>query len=646
MAIAVLVLLTYDLILAKYAFPLTEGWWEIFARETGSKELYKEIYIGLPPLYINFIAILQKITSNFYDLRVIFIAFHAVEFLLLIYFIRKFFSIRVATFSALISELLIISYNSAYLPKDYHLFLSVFVILTLIFLAQYQDGVNKYKNIFFAGISTGVILLTKQNIGALFILSTIFFIAINIKNVTYFLKHSIVYILSICSILFLYTQLNGVDWIYVYIGNDSKGSLVKVLTRFYFEDITRLTGIQLLIAFCFYELVAKSKSSIIFKNHIFIEKIPTSFLLIVKKYWIYVIYAYLLYLGVRVSQNKDFSAAGSLIFTLLIINLFILIRVDRDKFFLIKIGAIGVVLLLLCFGNSMTAGYNFVGLQIGVAILFAVILQIAEKINARIFLFYILFCILIITSNFIKTRINADGHAYSWWGYGIDGVSKNSHQYKNSYLDGINLSLETKEIFDKVHEIIALTNNSKKYYFYPDIPIFYYIFDLPVHTRYPVLWFDVVPSGKKHDVLRDFNEILPDYVFWLKPPSQVYSGHYDLKGSSSVMSDLDNEIEKMINEGKYRQIYSRPMGLLVAESKSKLNPIAVKLICNECEPVALKEWFTRGDIIDIENFYGNNDSDYLSLKFKNTKAYIDFCKKFNPIILSRDNFIFTVLKKT
>lgn len=645
MAIAVLVLLTYDLILAKYAFPLTEGWWELFARETGSKTLYKEIFIGLPPLYINFIAILQKITSNFYDLRVIFIAFHAVEFLLLIFFIRKFFSIRVATYSALISELLIISYNSAYLPKDYHLFLSVFVILTLIFLAQYQDGVSKYKNIFFAGISTGVILLTKQNIGALFILSTFLFIAINIKNVIYFLKHSIVYILSICSILFLYTQLNGVDWIDVYIGNDSKGSIVKVLTRFFSEDITRLTGIQLLIALCFYELV-KSKSSITCKYQIFIEKLPTSFLLSVKNYWIYVIYAYLLYLGLRVSQNKDFSAAGSLIFTLFIINLFSLISADRSKFFLVKIGAIGLVLLLLCYGNSMTAGYNFVGLQIGVAILFAVILQIAEKINAKIFLFYSLLCVSIITNNFIKTKVKSDGNAYSWWGYSIDGVSKNSHQYKNSHLDGINLSIETKEIFEEVREIISLTNNSKKYYFYPDIPIFYYIFDLPVDTRYPVLWFDVVPSGKKLDVLRDFNEVLPDYVFWLRPPAQVYSGHYDLKGSSSVISDLDDEIEKKISEGKYRQIYVRPMGLLASDSKSTLDPTAVKLICTKCDPDTLKEWFTRGDIIDIENFYGSQSSDYWSLKFKNPKAYIDFCKKFNPIILSRDKFIFTILKKS
>ncbi len=645
LAISVLVLLTYDLILAKYAFPLTEGWWELFARESGGKALYKEIFIGLPPLYIGFIEILQKITSNFYDLRILFIVLHLAEFLLLVFFIKKFFSIKVAINSALISELLIISYNSAYLPKDYHLFLSVFVILTLIFLVQYQHGENKYKNIFFAGIATGLILLTKQNIGALLVISTLIIILFNIKNIIYFVKYLIIYMLAISSILFIYTYINGVNWIDVYLGNDSKGSILKVLTRFISEDITRLTGIQLFILLFFYKIL-KSKNLIYDKYNFLIEKIPSNFLFYIKKYWIYGIYIYFLYLGLRVSQNKDFSIAGSLIFTIIIVNLFILINIDKGKCFLVKIGAIGMVILLLCYGNSMTAGYNYVGLQIGVAMLFAIILQFAEKINIKFFFIYSLLCVTIITNNFIKTRIKGDGNAYSWWGYSIDGASKNDHQFENSYLDGIKLSLETKEIFERVDQIISSTNNSNRFYFYPNIPIFYYIFDLPVHTRYPILWFDVIPSSKKLDVLRDFNEILPDYVFWLKPSAQVYSGHFDLKDSSSVISELDNEIEEMLSIGKYKQIYVRPMGFSARNSGSALRPTSVSLICNSCDVDSLNKWLTRGDIINIEYLNNNNKDYYLNIKFKNGRSYIDFSEKFNPIILSRDRFIFTILKKS
>ena len=645
LAVSIAFLVLFDFTLAKYAFPLTEGWWELLARESGSKVLYKDIFIGLPPLYINFIASLQTITQNFYDLRIIFIVIHIAEYLLFVIFISKFFSGNVAIFSALISELLIISYNSAYLPKDYHLFLSVFVILTLIFLVQYQEKSSEFKNILFAGISTGIILLTKQNIGVLLVFSSLIMIASNSKNLIYFLKYSSVYILFAISVLISYTQFNGLGWIEAYIGNDSKGSVFKVITRFLFEDITRLSILELIAAYLIY-LAWKSKDLILSKFNNDFKKISPTFLLSVEKYFIYLPYGYLLYLGIRISQNKDFSTAGSLIFTILIINLYLTIF-HKNKFFLVKIGYFGIVILLLSYGNSMTAGYNFVGLQIGVAILFAIILQVVEKINIKLFFIYCALCVFIITNSFIKTRVINGGNAYSWWGYKIDEVSKNRYQYRNSYLDGISLSLETKQILEEVGEIITTTNNSKKYYFYPDIPIFYQIFNLPVQTRYPILWFDVIPSEKKLDVLREFNEISPDYIFWLKPFSQVYLGHYQLKGSTSVISYLDADIADKIANGEYKQIYVRPVGLINSDLEVALKEIDVKMICPNCNAEKLKSSLINSDIVVIENYDSKGLSrEYWRVKFKNSKAYIDFCKQFNPTILNQDSFLFIVLKKS
>lgn len=646
LGVSIAVLALYDFILAKYAFPLTEGWWELLARESGSKILYKDVFIGLPPLYINFIATLQVITKNFYDLRVIFIFIHIAEYLLLVFFIKKFFSGKVAIFSALISELLIISYNSAYLPKDYHLFLSFFVILTLIFLIQYQEKASKYKNILFAGISTGIILLTKQNIGALLVFSSLILIASNSKNIIYFLKYLLIYIAFVAGILILYTQFNGAGWINAYVGNDSKGSIFKVVTRFLSEDITKLTIVELISAYCIY-YSWKSKGLIERNFSNFSTIISHTFTLNVKKYWIYPVYAYLLYLGIRISQNKDFSIAASLIFTILIINLFILVSSNKSKFFLIKIGPFGIVIALLCYGNSMTAGYNFVGFQIGIALLFAIILQVAEKINLRILFIYSVLCVLIITNNFVKFRVLNGGNAYSWWGYSIDQVSKNNYQFTNSYLDGMGLSHETKEILEQVGGIISTTNESKKYYFYPDIPIFYQIFNLPVQTKYPILWFDVIPSEKRLDVLREFNEISPDYIFWLKPPRQVYSGHYQLKGSTSVISDLDLQIMEKIEKGEYKQIYTRPVGLIDNDLEDVLREIDVKMYCMKCNSNEFRKWLKQGDIIDIENYDGKGlTGGYWKVKFKNSKAYIDFCKTFNPTILNQDSFLFIVLKKS
>lgn len=644
--VSITILALYDFILAKYAFPLTEGWWELLARESASKILYKDIFIGLPPLYINFIASLQKITQNFYDLRIIFIFIHLAEYLLLVYFIKKFFSGKVAIFSALISELLIISYNSAYLPKDYHLFLSIFVILTLIFLVQYQENQSKYKNILFAGIFTGIILLTKQNIGALLVLASLILIASNSKNITFFLKYSSTYIVFVSCVLLFYTQFYGPGWINAYVGNDSKGSIFKVITRFLSEDITKLTIIELICTYFIY-YVWQSRGNIESKCSDFSKIISFTFLLNLKKYLLYPVYGYLLYLGIRISQNKDFSIAASLIFTILIINLFILLNSDKSKFFLIKIGSFAIVILLLCYGNSMTAGYNFVGLQIGIAILFAIIFQVVEKIDTKLLFLYSALCILIITNSFVKIRVSNGGMAYSWWGYSIDPVLKNNYQYKNNHLDGILLSHETKEILEQVGEVISKTSESKKHYFYPDIPIFYQIFNLPVQTKYPILWFDVIPSEKKLDVLREFNQISPDYIFWLKPSRQVYAGHYQLKGATSVISDLDQVIYEKIEKGEYKQIYTRPVGLIDNNKREVINQIDVKMICTRCDNKQLSDLLILGDIIDIENYTANGVSrEYWKIKFKNQKAYIDFCKKFNPLILNQDHFLFIVLEKS
>jgi hypothetical protein len=636
----------YDFILAKYSFPLTEGWWELLARESSSKVLYKDIFIGLPPLYINFIAALQKITSNFYHLRIIFIAIHIAEFLLITFLIRKFFSFRVAICSALISELLIISYNSAYLPKDYHLFLSVFVILTLIFLVQYQEGINKYKNIIFAGIFTGIILLTKQNIGALLFFSSLIFIACNVKNIISFLKHSFVYIVLAIATLILYTQLNGLDWLNVFIGNDSKGSIFKVLTRFLSEEITKLTILQLIVAYVVY-VIWQSKDAIKSKYFIYIEKINPIFLINLNKYCFFLMNGYFLFLGIRISQNRDFVIAGSLIFTILIINVFLLIKYNKNKFFLVRTGAFSLVILFLCYGNSMTAGYNFVGMQVGFAFLFAIILQSLERLNAKLFFVYGAMCLVIITNSFVKNRFVDGGNAYSWWGYSIGQVSKNTHQYKNPYLNGLMLSLETKEILEEVNGIITSSGNNKNYYFYPNIPIFYYIFNLSVHTQYPILWFDVIPSSKKLDILNEFNKINPDYIFWLKPIDEAYLGHYRLKGSTSVMSELDDEMLTKIEKGFYKQIFVKPVGLFDSESKASLRRINVKMICNTCTSSDLQGLLHRGEIIDIDNYNERvTGREYWSVIFKNSNAYIDFCKKFNPIILNRDNTLFIVLKKS
>lgn len=630
--VSITALVSYDLVIAKLSFPLTEGWWELLARESLNKKLYVDLYFPMPPLYINLLGALLGITNNFYELRLIFIFVHVLEFLLISYFLSKFYETKFAILGALISELLITTYHVAYIPKDYHMLLGLLVSIYLVFY-YYLD---KFKNYYIAigiGFITALILLTKQNVGGVFILSAIAIISLEKLNWRKKLGLSSLFLISIAVSLYFYSVIAGFDWVDVYLANDSKGSLFTFVTRFIRETSVQY-AIAWLIMFYFYYYLRRNLSE---KYFTLINKVEE---ILRNKYLVALL---VVYLSIKLARNIDFDLLLSIIIFCLAVNLINAVGASKINQKFTNFGLISLLPLAIIYGNSMTAGFNFVGVQIGIAIFFASSFAELGRIRKSALYIFIALIFSISIINFYRVKIN--GELYSWWGYSIGSAQENSINDGNPKLRGIKVSLETEEVLKNVKNILDGSQNKSPYYFYPHIPLFYFLYDIPLTTKFPILWFDTAPSKLREKILAEFDSLKPEYIFWLKPPRFVYDGHVSLRGQDSVMTDVDEIILKGIETGRYNIVYTRPMGLQGRYLRDKNLPISVTMLCSKCTEGLISESMTLGKIIAVKNSGLNTaGKGIVNFTFSNSYQYIKFAEENSPLVLDSEKPMFMILK--
>lgn len=625
-------LIGFDVLVAKNTLPLTEGWWEVIAKSSRGKELYNDIYIGLPPLYINFITLLQNFTENLYTLRIIFVYIHVIEICTLAYFFSRFFNLSISILSALISELLISTYSNTYLVKDYHLFLQLLINLYLISFFYFYKSRNLFS-IFLLSLFTSGIILTKQNYGAiLFLANYLVFITLN-DNLKIKLISVIKLTLCVVFLLLIYSSINGFGWIITYIGNDSKGSFITILTRFINEKST----IQLIIALLFFYVIyyLYEKKLINFLDFQSNHKIKINLYKTIR----IIAIIFLTYLGVRIAGNKDFNLAIAFVYFYIIIGLLYYWGVSKWQLHFNNFGIISIPILAILYCNTLTAGYNFSGFQVGVTVLFCVILSEINNISKNLRNTISIFLFSVILINFYNNKYN--GNSYNWWGYQLEAIEQAKYQFKNKYIGGFNLTQDTYAVLNKIKQING--QNKSTFYTYPNIPLLYLIYDKDLKTKFPVTWFDVIPNNYKDELISEFDRISPDYILWLKPTKSTYDGHFRLKRSESVMSEFDYHIKGLIENQTYTLLWSRPMGIKDSLSRDINAPLISSLECKACSDIEFSKLILRNEIINIKVV--NSAKHIYEIEFPNGASYINFVNIYNPTILNSKYPIFFIYKK-
>lgn len=539
--ILILVLLTFvfalDISISRSVLPLTEGWWEYYAFlvNEGLKP-YLDFELRLPPLYVYFISILiDFFDRDFLSMRIVMSALHLVSAWVTYLWLRKLVDVPSATFGVAVSVGLVMS-NTVYLAKDYHTIVALFVIFVVYFTELNWELDSKYilSNLFFASFFSACLLLVKQNVGVLVFLSVlirVFYDSDFKRRPLYCMFHVFFVLLVVVLVLLLFTYFIDANWMAAYSGNESKGGLFTVATRF----ITSKYCIVIeLLAFLF---VAASGFLLKYSSTPFFEKWRKTIY-----YSIFALFAF----SLLASRYLDFFVL-SITLAWLVVRFFVFRRIDDEIASKRKISQL-FVMLAIAYAGTNTAGYNFVSLEVLVALFsaeFFFVLNSFGVLNRR----YVNFLPLVFFLFSVSAKASSVG--YNWWGYQSGGLGFGYDKQKAPFdeFDGITTDKQTVAMFRAIQQV-ANDLNGDSVFAYPSIPIVYLLLrQMPIGS--PVLWFDVASGKDGLNTVSALNKHKPKYIFWLLPPNQVYFGHYKLRKADPAMLDVDGWLFESVMTGKY-----------------------------------------------------------------------------------------------
>ncbi len=540
---------SFDFILLNKNFPITEGWWEtyVYFMDQGFKP-YVDFSIKFPPLYIYLINFLTKfIGFDFYKLKLFSIFLNLIGVAGLYYWLTRLSSAIPAAFGTIFAVGLVMA-NPVYLTKDYHTLVMAIIPLILITLTNENFLKNRrptlYINLLFSGLFCGLLLLTKQNIGVFFGLGVFlywFFASLFYLKGNVFVKQffsTLFYLIGFAIPVILVIFYSGFDWLAIFYSNDSKGSPLHVLTRFISsrEHLSVELAASLLITSVLLILRKKSNFFDLFlsdiNKNLFISNqiwliIPIAIFFICFKFYLYVLALAWPIIRLLPFKNKFW---------------------EKPDFLLC------LPLYMLAYCATHTAGYNEVGLEILVALMFTDIAKyfyFKSSLKYQINKIYLLSLIALVFIFSIAVKIY--GSSYNWWGLKTDGLRGTQLSLPFNELKGLSADKKTFEIYNSIYKIKNNLTERDEIFSYPSIPIFYLLLKRNF-VGTPVLWFDVAGNNDGKHTVDDLNKKQPKYIFWLRPPRDVYEGHFLLRKKDPEMMLVDNWIFDSLEYKRYKVI--------------------------------------------------------------------------------------------
>lgn len=646
----VLILVFFSVLINLKVFPLTEGWWETYAWLSSSLSMYEDVRLALPPLFINIIYWILKFSDQILIIRWILLLVYLINVYLIYYFCKQITNSNFAIIGTFVSQILIINNNPVWLSKDYHTLVSLLVVLFLITL--YKLVVQQKNYVRFSvllGIITTLLILTKQNIALVCFISALFTIALNKENnIKNIFVLTTIYVSFVIISLLIYSHFNGINWVNSYIQNDSKGKYGTVIFRFISDPgIAKISVRAIIIFLLFIFLFNFYKNNKAFINKIsicireFFNKL-NNYLKLNVTFIGYVILIVILYFVIVKAKTTTFY---SLILAYFLINLYCYLFANLKKQFYL----LSIAFLFIAYAGTMTAGYNYVSLEILIAVFITVLFLKLSKVFVLNQLIVTIIISIFAATVFLKNKYN--NYSYNWWGYSTDSIKNSIYSSDNKKLKGISLDYTSKEIIDVTDTLIAGMSPGENFFSYPSIPLFYYLYDRKPIVKSIVQWFDVLPSTETDTVISDLNRVPPKYIFWLKPPQFVYQGHLLMKKTQLPMNVIDNYLDGEIKNGKYRIIKTIPIVHGRDESNSRhfekylLDPVQDEFFCNLCSSENLSKLLSKGTIISYTKKVDIDNGNFFSVNFKNKFEAANYISEFNLSPLNQKEWIFYILEK-
>jgi len=310
-----------------------------------------------------------------------------------------------------------------------------------------------------------------------------------------------------------------------------------------------------------------------------------------------------------------------------------------------KFGWLPLIGLVYC--GTHTAGYNFVSMQLVLALMIAdFTCRHGDKLlGFRKELKIVLFGISV---TFLFALLKLSGPLYDWWGLKQEGAIEARFSLPFDELNGFRVDKSTADFYGKIAEYKATMNADEVVFAYPSIPIIYLLLNKLPPVKLPVLWFDVSDQSQSREILAQLELNKPSVIFWLKPAEFVYSGHASLRRLPSLMGDVDSWL--------YNKIYSKQYLLdtvvMFDTDKTWRSKVPDVREVIETQFIVLQKGINCGNINEIEGVVKAVCSDRkIDFGGKVMVSFINkywFEKNFKLIgipLSSNDYYIFTVLKR-
>lgn len=613
-----LIVAVNDVFFSSRIFFITEGWWETYAHfNRFGFDLYEKSYLKLAPLYPKLIEFFQQnISESLLKIRLIFIPIHLIILISFFLFLRK----RANDFFALIGlsvALGLVISNPVYLAKDYHTLVELLTVFLLVCLplAAFSNFKKYLINTFSLGIICGLLLLSKQNIGIILTfflgLSFLFELYFERSNFKRYLIVISIFLFSFSIPLVVYSTLFGFQWISIFHANDSKGSFLHILFKFISSPNIRIFTFSAL--FLTFFLFYFREKIISFLKGLSYEEIIAIFLLF-------------LVISYRVN---------SLLFVFALswpLSRFLFIKNKKDL-------KVSFVLLGLAYAGTTTAGYNSVSMEFLVGLFiaeFSTLLigtrRIKNYLNIKMIVpSLILLLILLpkITSPF----------GYNWWGLKSAGFLNSNKPLTEEVLRGIFSDESTVSMIDSISEYKKYLSYGDKILAYPSIPIAYLILNKQPYAN-PVLWFDASTKGDSTKTITEMSKKLPKVIFWLRPPLEVYKGHFKLAGQDPGLIEVDEWLESKLYDGTFKLVkaiisfdpkfeYQTNYENISITIKKSINSISEEDLNRRCI---------------INNCEIRDNDTFLEVKFKSRYNFKNFINN-SKYIVEAENHIFYIFER-
>lgn len=575
LAAYLLVFIGYDVISSYTVFPISEGWWETYSwLDDLTGDVYEKYSIQFPPLYIKLITVLRHLyDGNLLNIRLSLVGLHLLTVLVTYRWLCKFVSGNYAAIGVGVAVSLVVT-NPVYLPKDYHTLVEFLVACSLLLTTCEKSA---FRNTML-GCFTGLLLLTKQNIGIFFGVSLLAYLLVSdckpeISKIRAAIFDCLTFAAGLLFVMFLYCYLFGNSWLSIFHGNDSKGGLFTVLFRFVVDAQSQkviLISIGLIAVSNFLAVFGGKDFS--FGGFLFQYNDLKRF------YWklCIAVCGAVLFISSKYTVLLYSLALAWPLMRLRLICKYKDCRLPESYAY--------IPLLGLAYCGTQTAGYNAVSMSFLIALMFAELLCLASQAyfqNRKGFLLYLS----AFTPLFVLGRGLLSDSSYDWWGLKSEpAIRATYYESRQESLKGIYLDRFMNSVLSYINNINTNLTLDDNVLATPSIPLLYILLGKTPNIA-PVLWFDVTSSKEIAASKNYFNSYSPKYIFNLKTPDYVYEGHMAMRKKDPALFYIDESIKSNVMDGGYFVDFVAFPWEETANQESVLSPVRIEAF-NSCKKLA------------------------------------------------------------